>query len=127
MRWELDIKAMLYTTIVYRKTFQMLLLSIPVRTEGLASTVHILEMIQGISFLKTTSTARDFYDRLAFGGIEEEINSNTWVTRMADGTVITFRITSHSDGTPAVNINVDRSSQTGSLKTHKIHFVKEGS
>ncbi len=52
------------------------------------------------------TTANDFYNKIAFGGIEKKVNSNMRITRMADGTVITMRIVSHSDGTPVVDINI---------------------
>lgn len=47
------------------------------------------------------------------------------ITRMADGTVITMRKISHSDGTPVVDINIRPSTQTGGVKSQKIHFVQE--
>ena len=69
--------------------------------------------------------ARDFYDKLAFGGKERITDDNKRITRMADGTVITMRETSHSDGTPAVDINIKNSTHTGGVKGQKIHFIKE--
>lgn len=46
---------------------------------------------------------------------------------MSDGTVITMREVSSSDGSPAVDINISRGSGSGSIKGQKIHFVqKEG-
>ena len=44
---------------------------------------------------------------------------------MADGTVITMRKVSHSDGTPAVDINIKPSTHTGGVKGQKIHFIQE--
>lgn len=70
-------------------------------------------------------TAKDFYDRIAFGGKESTYhNGSMKVTRMADGTIITWRETSHSDGTSVVEINIDDSSHTGGIKEQKIHFVE---
>ena len=43
----------------------------------------------------------------------------------ADGTVITMRKKSNSDGTPVVDINIKSSSHTGGIKGQKIHFVQE--
>jgi hypothetical protein len=71
------------------------------------------------------ATAIDFYDRIAFGGKEEIVDDNLSITRMADGTIITMRKSSHSDGTPVVDINIERSSHTGGIKKQKIHFIKE--
>lgn len=72
------------------------------------------------------AAAKHFYDTIAFGGIEQVVNDNLSITRMADGTVITFRIRSHSDGTPVVDINIKSSTHTGGVKGQKIHFVSEG-
>lgn len=69
----------------------------------------------------------DFYDKIALGGIEKITDTNKRITRMADGTVITMREVSHSDGTPVVDINIKRSNHTGDIKTQKIHFEKEAS
>ena len=44
---------------------------------------------------------------------------------MADGTVITMRTTSHSDGTPVVEINIAKSKHSGGIKQQKIHFILE--
>lgn len=73
------------------------------------------------------ATAKDFYDKIAFGGIEKIVNDNMKITRMADGTIITMRKVSHSDGTPVVDINIERSSHTGGIRKQKIHFIQEDS
>ncbi len=71
-------------------------------------------------------TAKDFYDKIAFGGKETVLkNGNLNITYMADGTVVTMRIASHSDGTPAVEINIIDSTHTGGVKEQKIHFISE--
>jgi len=44
---------------------------------------------------------------------------------MNDGTIITFRKISNSDGTPVVDINITSSNHTGGIKKQKIHFVQE--
>ncbi len=72
------------------------------------------------------STAKDFYDKIALGGIEKTFNNGARrVTHMADGTYVTWRLTSSSDGTPVVEINIDSSSHTGGIKKQKIHFMEE--
>lgn len=72
------------------------------------------------------STAKDFYDKIALGGIEQTYNNgNLKVTHMADGTYVTWRLISHSDGTSVVEINIDGSSHTGGIKKQKIHFVED--
>ena len=72
------------------------------------------------------ATAKDFYNKIAFGGKENiSKNGNLNITRMADGSVITMRTTSHSDGTPVVEINIENSTHTGGIKEQKIHFILE--
>lgn len=44
---------------------------------------------------------------------------------MADGTYVTWRLSSSSDGTSVVEINIDSSSHTGGIKTQKIHFMED--
>ena len=72
-------------------------------------------------------TAKDFYDKLTYGGIETEFeNGKGLKTRMADGTIASFRETSTSDGSPVVEINIQKSNNHGDLKQQKIHFVIGG-
>ncbi len=76
------------------------------------------------------TTAKDFYDKAAHGGIEEDIldkngNIKGATTKMADGMVITWREVSSSDGSPAIDINIKYSSNSSGIKGQKIHFVKE--
>ena len=76
------------------------------------------------------TTARASYDKAAYGGIEEPIyNKRTgdkigMKTTLADGSVITWRNVSSSDRSPAVDINISRSQDSGGVKEQKIHFVK---
>ena len=86
---------------------------------------HGSDRIRNIFSTNNLSTAYDFYDKIACGGIEKIINSNMRITRMADGTVITMREVSHSDGTPAVDINIKQSKHSGGVESQKIHFVQE--
>lgn len=72
-----------------------------------------------------STTAKDFYDKIAYGGIESDIPKGK-IVEMEDGTVITWRNVSSSDGSPAVDINIERSRDSGGLKKQKIHFVKGG-
>ena len=86
---------------------------------------HGKERTRNIASSDNLSTAKDFYDKIAFGGKEQVVNDNMRITRMADGTVITMRKVSSSDGTPAVDINIKPSKHTGGVKGQKIHFVQE--
>lgn len=71
------------------------------------------------------ATARDFYDKIGYGGVETNIpNKNGFISKLKDGSVITWRETSNSDGTPAVDINVKKSTDDGGIKYQKIHFMK---
>ena len=71
-------------------------------------------------------TAIDFYDTIAYGGIEKTYNNGRMkITYMADGTIITWRAISNSDGSPVIDINIKDSSHTGGIKEQKIHFEKE--
>ena len=71
-------------------------------------------------------TAKDFYDKIAFGGKETIYNGGKVnITHIADGSIITMRpISSSPDQSPVVEINISGSSHTGGLKRQKIHFVE---
>jgi hypothetical protein len=86
---------------------------------------HGRNRIRNISAHDSLAVAKDFYNRIAYGGKEQIISDNLRITRMADGSVITMRKVSHSDGTPAIDINVKPSKHTGGVKSQKIHFVQE--
>lgn len=73
------------------------------------------------------AAAKDFYDKIAYGGKESIVDGNLRITRMADGSIITMRKVSHSDGTPVVDINIERSTHSGGLRKQKIHFIQENS
>lgn len=69
--------------------------------------------------------AKKFYSVCAFGGIlDKKSSSGVKIAKMADGTIITFREKSKSDGSPAVSINIKYTDKSGKIKTQKIHFVK---
>lgn len=87
------------------------------------NSIHGSNRIRNIFSTDNLKTASDFYDKIAYGGKEQRINDNMRITRMADGTVITMRKVSHSDGTPAVDINIRDSTHTDGVKDQKIHFV----
>ena len=71
------------------------------------------------------AAAKDFYSKIANGGIERvEKNGKLSITKMHDGSIITMRTYSHSDGTPVVEINISNSQSTGGVKQQKIHFIK---
>lgn len=72
------------------------------------------------------ATAKDFYNKIAFGGTEKIYdNGNRRITQMSDGSIITWRKKSTSDGTSVVEINISNSTHTGGVKRQKIHFIEE--
>ena len=85
---------------------------------------HGKDRTRNITASDNLATAKEFYDKIAFGGKEQIVNENMSITRMADGTVITMRKVSSSDGTPVVDINIKSGTHTGGVKGQKIHFVK---
>lgn len=73
------------------------------------------------------AAATDFYDQIAHGAIEKKLpNGKGKVAKMEDGAIITIRPVSSSDGSPAVDINIKNSKNSGGIKGQKIHFVKKG-
>lgn len=88
---------------------------------------------QGRSFVRNiksddpVKTAKDFYDKAGYGGIEKSMsNGKGMTTKMADGTILSYRKVSTSDGSPAVEINIHNSRDPAGLKYQKIHFVRIG-
>lgn len=72
-------------------------------------------------------TSLDFYNKLAYGGIESaSSNGKAKISKMEDGSTISYRLISSSDGSPVVEINIRKSSDSGGIKQQKIHFVKKG-
>lgn len=89
------------------------------------------EQGRGRSFVRNiesndpTSTAKDFYDTASHGGIEETMNNGKgYVTKMKDGSILSYREVSSSDGSSTVEINIRQSDDHGNIKYQKIHFVK---
>ena len=71
-------------------------------------------------------TAKEFYNAIANGGIEEPMaNGKGVVTVLADGTAISYRkVSSSPDRSSVVEINISDSTDTGGVKTQKIHFIQ---
>lgn len=69
--------------------------------------------------------AYKFYEKAGYGGIEEQITDGKWITSLKDGTILTMReVSSSEDGSPAVDINIRRSTGDAGIKNQRIHFVK---
>ena len=73
-------------------------------------------------------TAKDFFNQLSKGAVVEQLPSENASLKLKatlpDGGIIVYREVSHSDGTPAVEINIDHSSDAGAIKRQKIHFMR---
>lgn len=86
--------------------------------------------IRNIASDDPAATAKDFYDKLAHGGIEKQLfkkdgSPNGWQTKMADGSIVNWRPkSSSSDGSPAVDIFISTADEGGEIKNQKIHFVR---
>lgn len=78
---------------------------------------------RNISSDSPEKTATEFYDTASYGGIENTYSKGKY-TKLSDGTILSYREISSSDGTPAVEINIRKSSNSGGVKYQKIHFVK---
>jgi hypothetical protein len=69
--------------------------------------------------------AQKFYNIVAFGGIETNLQNNMGVrTKLKDGTVITYREITSTKDSPAVEININKSNNHGNIKPQKIHFER---
>lgn len=86
--------------------------------------------MRNIASIDPKSTAKEFYDKITYGGIETNIyNKDGEIvgkkSKLADGSVVSWREISSSDGSPAVEINIEKSVNNANIKQQKIHFVKE--
>lgn len=87
--------------------------------------------VRNIESADPHTTAKEFYDKASYGGIESSIyNKKTEAvigkkTKLADGSIVSWRDVSSSDGSPTVEINIEHSTSNGGVKQQKIHFVKE--
>jgi len=83
------------------------------------------DFVRNISSADPVKTVQEFYDKAAHGGIERPMtNGKGHYTKMKDGLILSYREVSSSDGTPAVEINIKKSTDHGGIKYQKIHFVK---
>ncbi len=62
---------------------------------------------------------------MTYGGIESSMpNGKGKTTRLADGSIISYREISSSDGTSVVELNIKRSTDAAGIKYQKIHFIQ---
>ena len=81
------------------------------------------DFTRNISSSNPVKTAKEFYDTASKGGIETTYSKGKY-TKLSDGTIISYRETSSSDGTSVVEINIRQSSNSAGVKFQKIHFVE---
>lgn len=80
--------------------------------------------VRHISSKDPQATAKEFFDIASRGGKTTEIKPGVFRTTFKNGTYITYRKTSKSDGSPAITIKPGEQSQH-SIRPHKIHFVED--
>ena len=70
-------------------------------------------------------TAREFYRMASEGGVEAPMPTGEGVMSvLKDGTVVSFREVSKSeDKSPAVDISIRKSTDSGDVKKQRIHFI----
>lgn len=72
-----------------------------------------------------SKAAKAFYDKIGLGGAFYKHGANGLeIVELSDGTRIVYRPITKS-GSPAVEINIQKSDDNGGVKSHKIHFVKK--
>ena len=100
----------------------------PLTADGLFGKSSGRSGVRHIETDSPISTAYEFFNRLIEGyDIIEPISYKDGKRKgckayMNDGSVITFRKRSTSDGSPAVDIKIETQ---GRVKSHKVHFVKK--
>lgn len=89
------------------------------------------EAVRNIASTNPEESAKDFYDKIAYGGKEDDIvDKKTGAaigkkTTLKDGSIISWRKVSSSDGSPAVDINISKNGDSSGISAQKIHFVQE--
>lgn len=71
-------------------------------------------------------TAKQFFNKIAKGGILDlQTIKGGVVSRMKDGTIISYRKITSSSNSPAVEIRFRKLDSKYGIKDQKIHFVKD--
>jgi hypothetical protein len=71
------------------------------------------------------ATAKDFFNRIAKGGILDlRTAQGAVLTRMKDGSVVSYRKITSSVNSPAVEIRFRKADSKCEIKDQKIHFVQ---
>lgn len=94
----------------------------------LTSNGYFGEKGKNVRIIKTPTpetTSSDFYMKLGWGGKTEQLkNGHGTRTTLDDGTIIVHRLITSTKGSPAVDIKVIHAK---TVKSQKVHFIKEGS
>jgi len=83
---------------------------------------HSNNSVRTIYSNNPVDTAKQFFSRLSYGGIDISKNGTT-MTQTHDGSIITYRVQTSSPGSPAVDINIVQSTHAAGIKKQKIHFA----
>lgn len=84
-----------------------------------------LSSVREIQSADAYATVQDFADRISKGSTATKSIAHGWVATLADGTRITYRVVTSSKGSPAIDINIEKGSYKGEVKTQKIHFITD--
>lgn len=95
----------------------------PVTESGYFGKAGTSSRVREIHTKDAYATANDFYNRISQGAVSIETIPNGSIATLVDGTKITYRVVTSSEGSPAININIKKSDYTGKVKSQKIHFV----
>ena len=91
-----------------------------------SSSIALKRAFAKLTIWGLSPNGKEFYDTIALGGIEKTLpNGKGVMTEMADGSVVSFREVSGSDGTPVAEINIKYSSDPSGVKLKKIHFIEK--
>ena len=73
------------------------------------------------------SIGKEFYDKIAFGGIEKDLsNGKGKITYLADGSITRQHVHKRDEGRwCGIGYRVCKSTDSGGIKQQKIHFGKE--
>lgn len=107
-----------------RENLQSLTSSYDYHNGYLGEKGHGRDFVRNITVTDPIKTGKDFYDKAAYVGVERSMaNGKGHYTKMKDGSILSYREVSSSDGSPAVEINIKKSINHGGIKNQKIRFV----
>ena len=107
--------------------------------QNVSSTITVYPMTNGYFGIKGSSwgireihsrnheaTAKDFFNRIAKGGILDlQTIKGGVVSRLKDGSIVSYRKITSSNNSPAVEIRFRKLSSKYGINDQKIHFVQD--